>query len=73
MPVVRISWFAGKDTPTKQAVAADVTASIARHTGTDPNYVYVIFEDVQPTDWAGAGKLYGLGPDTADNGATAGP
>ncbi len=59
MPVVRIAWFEGKDTPTKQAVAADVTDSIVRHTGTDPKYIYVIFEDVKPADWAGEGKLFG--------------
>lgn len=59
MPVVRISWFSGKDTPTKQIVAAEVTESIARHTGTDPNHIYVVFEDVQPSDWAGGGRLFG--------------
>jgi len=59
MPVVRIAWFEGKDTPTKQAVAADVTQSIVRHTGTDPKFIYVIFEDVKPSDWAGDGQLYG--------------
>ena len=42
MPVVRVSWFEGKDTPTKQKVA-----------------IYVIFEDVAPSDWAGEGKLFG--------------
>jgi phenylpyruvate tautomerase PptA (4-oxalocrotonate tautomerase family) len=30
-----------------------------RHTGTDPKYIYVIFEDVAPSDWAGEGKLFG--------------
>jgi 4-oxalocrotonate tautomerase len=59
MPVVRVAWFEGKDTPTKQAVAADITDSIVRHTGTDPKYIYVLFEDVKPSDWAGEGKLFG--------------
>jgi 4-oxalocrotonate tautomerase len=59
MPVVRVSWFEGKDTPTKQAVAAEITESIVRNTGTDPKYIYVIFEDVAPSDWAGEGKLFG--------------
>jgi 4-oxalocrotonate tautomerase len=57
MPVVRVTWFDGKDAAAKRAVAADVTNSIVRHTGTDPNYIYVIFEDVAATDWAGAGQL----------------
>lgn len=59
MPVVRVSWFEGKDTATKQKVAAEITDSIVRNTGTDPHYIYVIFEDVSPSDWSGAGVLYG--------------
>lgn len=40
-------------------MAAEITESIVRNTQTDPNYIYVIFEDVAPSDWAGGGKLYG--------------
>ena len=63
MPVVRVSWFEGKDHAQKEKVAAEITASIVRHTATDPNYIYVIFEDVKASDWAGAGKLFGPAPD----------
>ncbi len=35
MPVVRVSWFEGKDTPTKQKVAEEITQSIVKNTGTD--------------------------------------
>lgn len=63
MPVVRVSWFDGKDSKAKKAVAADITNSIVKHTGTDAKYIYVIFEDVKPSDWAGAGQLYGEEPD----------
>ncbi len=59
MPVVRVSWFEGKDTPTKEAVAAEITESIVRTTGPDAKYIYVIFEDIKPSDWAGEGKLFG--------------
>jgi 4-oxalocrotonate tautomerase len=59
MPVVRVTWFEGKDATEKQAVAKDITESIVKHTGTDANYIYVVFEDVKPSDWAGAGKLFG--------------
>jgi 4-oxalocrotonate tautomerase len=65
MPVVRVSWFEGKDAKAKAAVAADITESIVKHTGTDASYIYVIFEDVSPGNWAGAGKLYQEVP--ADN------
>jgi 4-oxalocrotonate tautomerase len=61
MPVVRVTWFEGKQHEAKQAVAADITDSIVRHTGTDAKYIYVIFEDVAPSDWAGEGKLFGGG------------
>lgn len=59
MPVVRVTWFEGKEANTKAAVAAEITASIVAHTGTDASYIYVVFEDVKPSDWAGAGKMYG--------------
>ena len=72
MPVVRVSWFEGKDHATKQKVAADITESIVRHTATDPNYIYVIFEDVKASDWAGAGKLFGGAPDAAPGATPAG-
>jgi 4-oxalocrotonate tautomerase len=62
MPVVRVSWFEGKDAKAKQAVAAEVTESIVRNTGTPAEYIYVILEDVAPPDWAGAGKLFGETP-----------
>jgi 4-oxalocrotonate tautomerase len=68
MPVVRVSWFEGKDHAQKQKVAAEITESIVRHTKTDANYVYVIFEDVKASDWAGGGKLFGAAPDEAKAG-----
>lgn len=65
MPVVRVSWFEGKDHAQKQKVAAEITESIVRNTATDPNYIYVIFEDVKAADWAGAGKLFGGPPESS--------
>jgi 4-oxalocrotonate tautomerase len=59
MPVVRVSWFEGKDATAKKAVAAEITESIVKNTGTNPDYIYVIFEDVAPSNWAGGGKLFG--------------
>lgn len=62
MPVVRVTWFEGKSHEQKAKVAADITETIVKTTGTDPAYIYVVFEDVKPSDWAGAGKLYGEAP-----------
>lgn len=59
MPVVRVTWFEGKEAATKEVVAKEITDSIVKNTGTDASYIYVIFEDVKPSDWAGAGKMYG--------------
>ena len=65
MPVVRVSWFEGKTHEMKERVAAEITQSIVRNTDTDPKYIYVIFEDVAKSDWAGEGKLYGKPGDPA--------
>jgi len=62
MPVDRVSWFEGKNHDQKTRVAAEITDSIVRNTGTDPKHIYVIFEDVKPNDWAGGGKLFGEPP-----------
>jgi 4-oxalocrotonate tautomerase len=62
MPVVRVAWFTGKTHKQKARVAAEITDSIVRNTGTDAKYVYVLFEDVKASDWAGAGKLFGGDP-----------
>lgn len=62
MPVVRVSGFEGKEHSQKAAVAADITESIAKHTGTEASYIFVIFEDVAASDWAGGGKLFGAPP-----------
>jgi 4-oxalocrotonate tautomerase len=59
MPVVRVTWFEGKEAKAKEAVAKEITESIVKNTGTDASYIYVIFEYVKTSDWAGAGKLYG--------------
>lgn len=48
-----------------QALSNERNASIVRNTGTDAKYIYVIFEDVAPSDWAGEGKLFGA-PATKD-------
>lgn len=58
MPVVNISMFEGRSDEAKQKIAKDVTESIVKNTGVDPNYIYVIFEDVATKNWAVAGEVY---------------
>lgn len=65
MPVVRVSWFEGKEHAQKAKVAEEITESIVKNTGTPAEYIYVIFEDVAASDWAGSGKLFGQASDKA--------
>ena len=58
---MHVWYFLRQDTTVSQKarVAQEITDSIVRNTGTEASYIYVIFEDVKPSDWAGAGKLFG--------------
>ena len=58
MPIVRVELLAGRPPEVKQALAAELTAVVARHLGNDPAHVYVIFEDVAHHDWAVAGRVF---------------
>jgi|RhiMetStandDraft_4_1073278.scaffolds.fasta_scaffold1522044_1 4-oxalocrotonate tautomerase len=58
MPVIRVSWFNDKTDAIKAEVAAELTNVLVQKTGVDKKWVYVIFEDVKPTDWAVAGKIF---------------
>ncbi|MCV9877653.1 tautomerase family protein [Brenneria izbisi] len=57
MPVVNIQMFDGRDSA-KAAIAKDVTESIAKHANVDPQYVYVIFNDVKTENWAISGEIF---------------
>ncbi|MVT05951.1 tautomerase [Enterobacter sp. 10-1] len=57
MPVVNIQMFEGRD-EAKPAIAKAVTDAIAEHTNVDPQYVYVIFNDVKTENWAISGELF---------------
>lgn len=58
MPIVRVEMLAGRSQQAKQEIAAEITATIARHTGSDPAHVYVMFADVAHADWAVAGRFF---------------
>jgi 4-oxalocrotonate tautomerase len=57
MPVVNIQMFDGRD-EAKPAIAKAVTEAIATHAGVDPQYIYVIFNDVKVDNWAISGELF---------------
>ncbi|MBE5202755.1 4-oxalocrotonate tautomerase family protein [Pectobacterium sp. FL60-S17] len=57
MPVVNIQMFDGRD-EAKPAIARAVTEAIATHANVDPQYVYVIFNDVKTENWAISGEIF---------------
>jgi 4-oxalocrotonate tautomerase len=58
MPIIRIDLLAGRSPETKQQLAAEMTASMARICACDPAHIYVMFNDVQSHDWAVAGQVF---------------
>ncbi|WP_223497071.1 tautomerase family protein [Pseudomonas sp. A-RE-26] len=36
-----------------------MSLTLVKHTGGDPKWVYVLFEDVPSSNWAVAGELFG--------------
>lgn len=58
MPLVTVTWLAGRTAEQKRAVAAGITDALAG-TGVHPSDVWVVFTDVGSGDWAVAGRLVG--------------
>ena len=58
MPIVRVELLAGRPPEVKQALAAELTAVVARHLGSAPAHIYVMFDDIAHHDWAVAGRVF---------------
>lgn len=58
MPIIRVELLTGRPPEVKQALAAELTAVAARHLGSAPAHIYVIFNDVAHQDWAVAGRMF---------------
>jgi 4-oxalocrotonate tautomerase len=72
MPIVRVEMLAGRSPELKQRLAAEMTALVARLCNSDPSHIYVMVSDVQPQDWAVAGKVFAApGAGAAGAGAAA--
>lgn len=72
MPIVRVEMLAGRSPAIKQALAAELTAVVARHLGNDPAHIYVMFSDVAHQDWAVAGRVFDSLSISAENLSPAG-
>ena len=59
MPLVHIRWFPGRTDAQKQEIATRITQTFVEVTGSAPDHVSVIFEEVPRADWYEAGKPAG--------------
>ncbi len=57
MPIVRVTWFAGRTKEQKDELAKAITEAIVRIGKTKAESTLVIFEDVAKENWAQAGVL----------------
>ena len=57
MPIVRVELFSGRTHAQKQELARAITEAVANIAHTTPEQTIVIFQDVEPENWAQAGKL----------------
>ncbi len=57
MPIVKIEMFSGRTHSQKAELAKAITDDIVRIAQTTPEAVTIVFEDVEKTNWAEAGKL----------------
>lgn len=56
MPIVRISLAEGRSQEAKEAMAREITESVARHAAIDASHIYVLFDDVSADDWMVGGE-----------------
>ncbi len=59
MPVVRISMWRGRTREQKEKLAEAITRALVEIAGTEAEQVHIIFEDVEKSNWAIAGRLCG--------------
>lgn len=57
MPVIRVEMFKGRTSEQKKALVKEVTDAFVRTAGGTPESVHIIITDIEPSDWAVAGKL----------------
>lgn len=57
MPIVRVEMLRGRTEEQKAALASAITQAMQAHAGAKPDSVFVVFEDVEPANWAIAGRL----------------
>jgi 4-oxalocrotonate tautomerase len=56
MPVVTVSWWAGRTQEEKAKVAREITDVLAG-IGVPPQATHIVFQDVSKDDWAIGGQI----------------
>ena len=59
VPMIKVTWMAGRTPAQKQAVAARITDALCEESGVTPEQCWIVFHDVASTDWAAGGTLVG--------------
>jgi 4-oxalocrotonate tautomerase len=57
MPVVKVSWLAGRTHEQRAELAQAITEAVARIGKTSADHTIVVFEDVAKENWAQGGAL----------------
>jgi 4-oxalocrotonate tautomerase len=56
MPCIQVHLLKGATPDQKRALIHEFSGALTRILGTAPEYIHVIFDEVEPTDWGYAGK-----------------
>jgi 4-oxalocrotonate tautomerase len=59
MPYVNVKLIGKLTHDQKQEISQSITDVLAKATGKDPKWTYVVIEEVEAENWAAAGKLFG--------------
>ncbi|MCK5283431.1 MAG: 4-oxalocrotonate tautomerase family protein [Nanoarchaeota archaeon] len=59
MPYVNVKLIGKLTHEQKENISKGITDVLAKETGKDPKYTYVVIEEVEAENWAMPGKLFG--------------
>jgi 4-oxalocrotonate tautomerase len=57
MPIIRVEMWTGRTHAQKQELARAITEAVCAIAETTPEATMIIFEDIDPSNWAQAGVL----------------
>ena len=59
MPFVRVSWFSGRSREQKEKLAKALTQAFTEAAGVPADHTWIVFEDIEKSEWSMGGKLCG--------------